>query len=77
MADLLNRDVLLADQLDGRPLTARHGAPLRLVMPAHYGYKNAKHLKAINFCQDQSDFQPPAFRFMGHLRGRVAAEERG
>lgn len=77
LADLLGDDVLLADCLGGKPLTSKHGAPLRLIMPAHYGYKSVKHLKAIEFCRHERDFRPPAFRFMGHLRGRVAQEERG
>jgi DMSO/TMAO reductase YedYZ molybdopterin-dependent catalytic subunit len=77
LADLLADDVLLADSLDGAALTAKHGAPLRLVAPAHYGYKNVKHLKAIEFQRDAGRFQPPAFRFMDHPRARVAFEERG
>lgn len=77
LADLLSDDVLLADSLGGLALPAEHGAPLRLVAPAHYGYKNAKHLKAIEFWRDESKFRPPAFRFMNHPRARVAFEERG
>ena len=77
LSDLLADDVLLADSLDGVPLTAKHGAPLRLITPAHYGYKSIKHLKAIEFWPDDSGFQPPAFRFMNHPRGRVEFEERG
>jgi methionine sulfoxide reductase catalytic subunit len=33
---------LLADTLDGVPLPARHGGPLRLVLPSQLGYKNVK-----------------------------------
>ncbi len=77
LTDLMSEDVLLADTLDSEPLSAKHGAPLRLVAPAQYGYKSVKHLKAIEFWQDESRFRPPAFRFMGHPRGRVAFEERG
>ena len=36
--DLVAPDVLLATHLGGRPLDARHGAPLRLVSPSQYGY---------------------------------------
>jgi DMSO/TMAO reductase YedYZ molybdopterin-dependent catalytic subunit len=43
----LAADALLADTLDGEPLSLAHGAPLRLVAPAHYGYKSIKHLSAI------------------------------
>jgi DMSO/TMAO reductase YedYZ molybdopterin-dependent catalytic subunit len=42
------RDVLLAYEMDGRPLSRAHGAPLRLVVPEMYGYKNVKWLAAIN-----------------------------
>ena len=77
LQDLLADDVLLADRLNGEPLTAKHGAPLRLVAPAHYGYKNVKHLKSIEFCLDETTFKPTAFAFMDHPRARVAEEERG
>ncbi len=76
-ADLLAPDVLLADRLDGQPLPLAHGAPLRLVAPAHYGYKNVKHLSRIEFWSDARHFRASAFGFMDHPRGRVAEEERG
>ena len=77
LEDLLQDTVLLADTLDGEPLPLEHGAPLRLVAPAHYGYKNAKHLSAVEFWRDDRKYRPAAFRFMVHPRGRVALEERG
>lgn len=77
LADLLAADVLLADRLDGVPLTVEHGAPLRLVAPAHYGYKSVKHLAAIEFWQARPRVRPPALAFMDHPRARVALEERG
>jgi len=39
--------VLLAYQMDGKPLSRGHGAPLRLVIPEMYGYKNVKWLERI------------------------------
>lgn len=77
LEDLLAPDVLLADTLDGAPLSVDHGAPLRLVAPAHYAYKSIKHLSRLEFRRDESAFRPSAFRFMDHLRARVAREERG
>ncbi len=77
LEDLLADDVLLADRLDGEPLTIAHGAPLRLVAPSQYGYKSVKHLCRIEFRFDQNGFRPSAFAFMDHLRARVAREERG
>jgi DMSO/TMAO reductase YedYZ molybdopterin-dependent catalytic subunit len=41
-------DVMLAYEMDGKPLSRSHGAPVRLVIPEMYGYKNVKWLKAIN-----------------------------
>ena len=42
--DALADDVLIADRLDGAPLTGDHGAPVRLVSSKQYGYMNTKHL---------------------------------
>jgi DMSO/TMAO reductase YedYZ molybdopterin-dependent catalytic subunit len=64
-------DVLLATRLNGAALNARHGAPLRLVSPGQYGYKNVKHLVALDFRAEE----PPVMS-KEHLRARVAAEER-
>ena len=75
--DLLANDVLLADTLNGRPLTIEHGAPLRLIAPSHYGYKNVKHLSRVEFWRDDRTYRPAALRFMDHPRARVAFEERG
>lgn len=77
LADLLAGDVLLADTLDGQPLPVAHGAPLRLVAPAHYGYKSLKHLKRISYWVDPARHRPVGWKFMAHPRARVAAEERG
>lgn len=77
LADLMADDVIFADSLDGAPLTIEHGAPLRLIAPAHYGYKNAKHISGVEFWLDDRRYKSSAFRFMDHPRARVAFEERG
>ena len=77
LTDLLADGVILADNLDGNPLTIEHGAPIRLIAPEHYGYKNAKHLRGIEFWVDDRKYGSAAFRFMDHPRARVALEERG
>lgn len=71
--DLLADDVMLATHLDGAPLTPRHGAPLRLVSPRQYGYKNVKHVVSVDFrtTEPASTLGPKE-----HLRARVAEEER-
>jgi len=77
LQDLLQADVMLADKLDGQPLPIAHGAPLRLIAPAHYGYKNAKHINKIEFWRDERHYRPSGYAFMDHQRARVAREERG
>jgi DMSO/TMAO reductase YedYZ molybdopterin-dependent catalytic subunit len=77
LTDLIADSVLFADHLDGEPLPIAHGAPLRLVAPAHYGYKSAKHVYGVEFWQDDRHYRSRAFRFMDHPRARVDLEERG
>lgn len=77
LADLLAPDVLIADRLNGQPLTVEHGAPIRLVAPAHYGYKSAKHLDRIELRPDALGYRPLMPRLLDHPRARVAFEERG
>jgi DMSO/TMAO reductase YedYZ molybdopterin-dependent catalytic subunit len=47
--DLLLPRVLFAMDMQGKPLADRHGAPLRLIDPARYGYKSAKLISSIEF----------------------------
>ena len=77
LVDALAPDVLIADRLNGEPLTREHGAPLRLIAPAHYGYKSAKHLKSIEFRPNARGYRPLLPRLLDHPRARVALEERG
>ena len=77
LEDLLAPGVLLADRLNGLPLPIAHGAPLRLVAPAHYGYKSVKHINRVEFWRSSANYRPVGLRFMVHPRARVANEERG
>lgn len=71
--DAFADDVLLVDRLDGVPLTPDHGAPARLIAPAHYGYKSVKHLTGLDYLV-KYDSGPAGWK--GHPRARVAEEER-
>jgi DMSO/TMAO reductase YedYZ molybdopterin-dependent catalytic subunit len=41
-------DVMLAYEMNGKPLSRAHGAPVRLVMPEMYGYKSVKWVNHID-----------------------------
>ncbi len=78
LEDALAPDVLLADRLGGERLGVAHGAPLRLVAPAHYACKSVRHLNAVEFWRDARNYRFPGPRLlMNHPRARVRFEERG
>lgn len=49
LSEALDPTVLLAYQLDGKPLPPTQGAPLRLVVPKMYGYKSIKWVNQVEF----------------------------
>ncbi len=42
IAEALHPAVLMAQEMNGQPLTPDHGRPLRLLVPGNYGYKSVK-----------------------------------
>lgn len=76
LEDLLRENVLLADRLNGEPLSIEHGAPVRIVTPDHYGYKNPKHVDRILFHKKAHATKKGIWQFIDHPRARVAHEER-
>ncbi len=55
MADALHPQTLLAYAMNGEPLPADHGAPVRLRLGRHLGYKNTKYLSQITVT-DRRDY---------------------
>ncbi len=47
VAEAMRRDVLLAYEMNGRPLEPQHGFPLRLIVPGWYGMTHVKWLTRI------------------------------
>lgn len=86
LGDALGDDVLIAEQLDGRPLGGDHGAPARLVSPSQYGFVSTKHLCRIELHTTEPDENygsasgygrlMVAPLFARHPRSRVWQEER-
>ena len=73
---MLAQNVLLADRLDNRSLNIEHGAPIRIIAPDHYGYKNLKHINRLEFYTETQIVKQGYLSFMDHPRARVAHEER-
>jgi DMSO/TMAO reductase YedYZ molybdopterin-dependent catalytic subunit len=52
LSDLLRDDILLATHYDGKPLTDKHGWPLRLIVPHLFFWKSAKWIRGIEFMKE-------------------------
>jgi DMSO/TMAO reductase YedYZ molybdopterin-dependent catalytic subunit len=74
IADILNDQAFVAWEYDSAPLTAEHGGPARLVVPARYFWKSAKWVRGLRFV----DGDVPGFwESLGyHNRGDQWREER-
>jgi DMSO/TMAO reductase YedYZ molybdopterin-dependent catalytic subunit len=48
-------DVLLAFEINGKPISLAHGGPVRLVIPGYYGVNSVKYLKKLAFTENETD----------------------
>jgi DMSO/TMAO reductase YedYZ molybdopterin-dependent catalytic subunit len=74
MEQALLHDVMLAYAMDGKPLAREHGAPVRLVIPEMYGYKNVKWLSQINLVPAA---QPGYWEYLGYDRDAWVGRSNG
>ncbi|MSV36405.1 MAG: molybdopterin-binding oxidoreductase [Bryobacterales bacterium] len=49
----MHPQTLLCYEMGGKPLTAEHGAPLRLAIPVKYGLQNIKRIGKIRFAESR------------------------
>jgi DMSO/TMAO reductase YedYZ molybdopterin-dependent catalytic subunit len=57
VADLVGGKAMIATQYDGKPLTADHGGPARLLVPHLYFWKSAKWINGLQFTErDEAGF---------------------
>jgi sulfoxide reductase catalytic subunit YedY len=54
LEEMASPRVLMALSMAGQPLSDQHGAPLRLIDPARYGYKSCKLITQITFVEKGS-----------------------
>ncbi|HAQ06083.1 MAG TPA: sulfite oxidase-like oxidoreductase [Bacillus bacterium] len=74
LSDLDREDVLLAHSFEGKPLTEKHGWPLRLVVPHLYFWKSVKWIRGIEFIDEN---KPGFWEQNGfHINGDPFKEER-
>jgi sulfite oxidase len=70
-------EVLIADQMNGRPLPPVHGYPLRLVVPGYIGARSVKWLATITVQSQPSTnyFQARTYRlYPSRVRSETTAE---
>jgi len=53
MEEAMNELTILVTGVYGKPLPKQHGAPLRLITPWKYGFKNIKSIVSIEFTQER------------------------
>ena len=73
LAEARNDLTLMAVGIYGHPLPNQHGAPLRLVVPWKYGYKNIKAIHKIELVEAQpatfwNTVVPAEYDFLGNVR---------
>jgi DMSO/TMAO reductase YedYZ molybdopterin-dependent catalytic subunit len=74
LEDFLAEDALFALKHDGKPLTAEHGGPVRLVVPRLYFWKSAKWVTGIEL---KAENEPGFWERAGyHMHGDPWREER-
>jgi DMSO/TMAO reductase YedYZ molybdopterin-dependent catalytic subunit len=59
--DLAKSEAIVAWEMNGQPLTADHGFPVRVVVPGWYGVQNVKWLNGLEVSNE---------RFMGRFQAR-------
>ena len=69
MDEAMNELALFATGVYGKPLLKQHGAPIRVVVPWKYGYKNPKAIVKIELTKDRAQdvLADPAPRVRVHL----------
>ncbi|NJL00067.1 MAG: sulfite oxidase-like oxidoreductase [Spirulinaceae cyanobacterium SM2_1_0] len=74
LADFAREENFFAIQLDGEPLPAEHGGPVRTVIPHLYAWKSAKWISGLEFLSQETLGFWEGHGY--HRRGDPWAEER-
>ena len=75
MDEAMNELALVVTGVYGKPLLIQHGAPVRIIVPWKYGYKNPKSIVRINFLTEQpKNFwqrQPHEYGFISNVNPNI------
>ena len=71
MDEAMNELALVATGVYGKPLLKQHGAPVRIVVPWKYGYKNPKAIVEIELVSEEPttfwEIQPHEYGFLSNI----------
>ena len=76
MDEAYNELAMMVTGIYGKPLPTQHGAPLRVITPWKYGYKNIKAFVSIQFVEEQphtfwNDLGPTEYSFLSNIDPEV------
>ncbi len=74
--EAMNELTMVVTGVYGQPLTKQHGAPIRIIAPWKYGYKNPKSIVAIELTSEQpptfwSEAQPHEYGFLSNVNPNI------
>lgn len=59
-------DVILAWEMNGKPLSLAHGGPLRMIVPGYSGVNNIKYVKTVALTERETDAKIQASSYRMH-----------
>ena len=70
--EAMNELAMVVTGVYGEPLLKQHGAPIRIIVPWKYGYKNPKSIVKIELLRDQpptfwATLNPPEYGFLSNV----------
>lgn len=75
MDEAMNELALVVTGVYGEPLLKQHGAPLRIIVPWKYGYKNPKSIVRIEFLREEPktfwQIQPHEYGFLSNVNPNI------
>ncbi|HSR70417.1 MAG TPA: protein-methionine-sulfoxide reductase catalytic subunit MsrP [Acidobacteriota bacterium] len=75
MDEAMNELALAVTGIYGEPLLKQHGAPLRVIVPWKYGYKNPKSIVRIEFLRQEPktfwQIQPHEYGFLSNVNPNI------